>query len=278
MEWRPKSTEQLKNQREVVDEVLGIPIAPQELRTLSTYDIAYNVEYRARYQHYLAILRKQAQGEVTEETMRKAREHVTALNNLESYIAAHHSGEQSGLRGERQLTVFEDLQKFLEADGDAGYIKLPTGVGKTVIFAKLVEALGLRTLIVVPSKVLVTQTGNRVEEHTDTDYGHYYQESKDLTKPVTIITYHSLVNAVKGGQIDPRTVPLLILDEAHRALGEGRQETLRQFDGIKIGFTATPKFSEKHQVANILPTEIHSMELREAIEEALLCETRTVHA
>lgn len=40
-----------------------------------------------------------------------------------------------------QLDVFKDLEKFFEAGETRGYINLPTGTGKTVLFVELSKAL-----------------------------------------------------------------------------------------------------------------------------------------
>ncbi len=73
-------------------------------------------------------------------------------------------------------------------------------------------------------------------------------------------------------------MPLLVLDEAHRSLGEETVKVLEQFSGIKIGFTATDVFSREKKVGDVLEECIHTMSLREAIQEGALVTTQTIHA
>ena len=197
---------------------------------------------------------------------------LKGLNALDTYIAAHKTGETEILR-ERQIPIFEDLRDYIEKGGKAGYVKLPTGVGKTVLFTELIEALDFKTLIVVPTTPLVEQTEERLEEFApDLDVGKVYGYAKEHGRQVTIITYDSFVSQVRDGKINPDDYDCLILDEAHTALSEKRIDTVQQFKNtLQLGFTATPRYSEKKKVENLLPDEIHSMTIREAVEEGLLC-------
>lgn len=197
----------------------------------------------------------------------------TAISNLDQYIGRHYGGLDKKPLRERQMTVFEDMRNFLKDGQTEGYVKLPTGVGKTVLFTKFIEATGLRTLIVVPTTILINQTGERIEEFTEgLDVGKIYSQTKQFGKQVTITTYDSLIRNIKSGKVKPKDYELLVLDEAHMSLSQKRQEAVKKFmNAVKLGFTATPTYSEVRSVKNFLNTEIHSMSIREAVEEDLLC-------
>jgi len=272
---RIKTEDELQEQLKKANTVLGVAVEPQSWETLSLLEM--KEKYKVRLDAYMMALKAERSGIQDAEAFTRAREHVTALNNLDIYIEKN-KDKKEDVRDERHLSVYQDLQSFLEEGKNKGYIKLPTGVGKTVIFIRLIEALGLKTLIVVPTKVLVQQTGERLEEFTEVEYGMLYSNQKDFSSHAIITTYASLISNVKNNQIKPRDWPLVILDEAHRALGEETRATLERFDGIQIGFTATAVFSEDKSVATILPEIIHSMSLTEAIEEGALSTTQTIHA
>ncbi len=119
--------------------------------------------------------------------------------------------DNSPLR-KHQVAVFEDLEKFFEGDHRRGYIELPTGTGKTVLFVELAKALlntpeGAPTpniLVVTPTQDLVRQTigqagtkgfGGFASELTVRPY--YGESSMDdrqefTSADVGITTYHSL--------------------------------------------------------------------------------------
>ena len=274
---RKKDEEELAGQLRRSEEALGTDIVPpnsseQDALSLDISDI--QGKYKARYDAYLSALRAEHQGDVNTEEIARAKEWVTALNNLDSYIKEHESQDDPLLR-ERQFLVFKKIRDFLEAGKKKGYVKLPTGTGKTVLFAKVTESLGMKTMVVSPTIQILEQNAAEFEASTEAEHGMYYGKSKDLEKRVTNITYQSLVAAVKNGTIDPGDIPVLILDEAHRSLGEARSEAIAKFDGIQLEFTATPKFSKDRMLAS---EQIFSMDIRDAIEEGLACRTQTVHA
>lgn len=231
-------------------------------------------KFGARYQIYLQILRDQKTGRAatTEERARQTAI-VSALNNLDKYIVSHEQNKEPRTLRERQAKVFEDLRTFLEEGGTEGYVKLPTGAGKTVIFSEFVESTNLKTLIVVPSTILIGQTEEKLQKYAQgLDIGKIYSEAKEHGHHVTIITYQSLVTGVEKGSIKPEDYQMLILDEAHRALSEKRQNAIGKFNQhIKIGFTATPRFSDDKELSDLLNTEVHSMSIREAVEEGIMC-------
>lgn len=195
-----------------------------------------------------------------------------AVSNLNGYITAHYEDPSRGTLKTRQMTVFEDLRDTLRRGQTEGYVAIPTGVGKTVLFIEFVEATKLSTLIVVPTTILVGQTGDKFQEFApDVEIGMLYSRKHDLTKPVTITTYASLVRNINNGTLDPHLFQLLVLDEVHRSLSQKRKLAVIAFGkSIKLGFTATPVYSKDRQVANLLNTEVHKMSVREAIERDLL--------
>ncbi len=271
---RAKSPEELETQVNQVSEELAQeiiqPSKKEEILNMPLNEI--KEKFPARYEMYLKTLRTQkANIKLSEKEKSEMSEWLGVLNNLDSYIENHHINDDKTLR-ERQITVFEDMRDFLEEGGKDGYIKLPTGAGKTVIFSEFIEATGLKTLIVVPTKILIGQTEKKLEEFAeDLDIGKIYSDAKTQGKDVTIITYQSLVRGLENGTINPKDYKCLILDEAHTSLTEKRIEAVDKFKhAIRIGFTATPKYSEDKNVGQLLNTEIHNLEVKEAAEEGVI--------
>jgi superfamily II DNA or RNA helicase len=276
--FKPKSSEELENQFKKAQQVLGEKIYPPDTSSLDVSDISnLKMEYKTRYDAYISAIRAECRGELRTKEISYAKEWIQALNNLDSYIKDHESKDNPLLR-EKQFLVFKRIRDFLEQGKRKGYIKLPTGVGKTILFLKIAEALGMKTLVVSPSIVIMDQNAQETEEFTDSEFGKYYGKEKDLSKKITHITYHSLVNAIKEGKINPDDIPVAILDEAHESLGPERTQTVNQFKSLVIGFTATSEFSEEKKVSNLLPEEIFRMDLNDAIKEGLICQTQTIHA
>lgn len=272
--FRYKTEEELKDQVETVSNSLGERIIPSDVETsLDNLSIdQIKTKYPERYKIYIELLRKHKNNQDIEDVdLEKMSIWVKSLNNLDSYIELNnHSLHEKDAREKRQHTVFEDIRDSLERGETSGYIKLPTGVGKTVLFSRVVESLGLKSLIVVPSKILVSQTGEKLEEFTDVEFGKYFQESKDYSRPVTVTTYLSLIRGLQSGKIEPDKYGVIILDEVHKALGPKSAEAIEKFNCVKLGFTATPEYSRDKHVQDILEHEIHSMSIIEAVEEGLI--------
>ena len=83
---------------------------------------------------------------------------LTILNSLNGYILEYEKEISEDPRHPIQQEVFRALRDFVEQGYKEGYVKLPTGTGKTVLFKRFAESIGVRSLIVVPKNILVEQT------------------------------------------------------------------------------------------------------------------------
>lgn len=273
--FRPKTPAELEDQILDVSSELGEYIAPDTIEgDIVKKDLSdIQKKFSARYKIYLETLRDKKTGrEILPQEKARRTGVIRALNNLDRYLDTHAKDEKARTLRHRQVKVFSDLRNYLEEGGTEGYIKLPTGTGKTVIFSEFIEATKLKTLIVVPSTILIGQTEEKLQTFAQgLDIGKIYKDAKEHGHQVTIITYNSFVAGVENGTIKPEDFEMLILDEAHRALSEKRTEAVRKFQQhIKIGFSATPRFSDDKQLSDLLNTEIHGMSIKEAVNEGML--------
>ncbi|MSR68251.1 DEAD/DEAH box helicase [Candidatus Saccharibacteria bacterium] len=116
-----------------------------------------------------------------------------------------------------QLDVFYDLKKFFEDGGTRGYINLPTGTGKTVLFVEMIKALREsqsadsekpKILVVVPTKDLVHQTLGRTGEKgfgrfaPDLSVGSYFSDTSVEEKTrANIADYDVVVTTYRSFEI-----------------------------------------------------------------------------
>lgn len=239
--------------------------------------------YPKRYEWYLRSLRR-TEGETPEERehaeqeAHKYRVIVDALNRLDIAIMREHERGSAHPRDIDQIKTYEALRGFLEQGKNKGYLKLPTGYGKTVVFSRLMEALHLKALVVVPKQDLIDQTLEKLDDHAPSlDVGAYYADEKRWGADGTVITYdsfHNLLNEDKASAspIKPEDYDLVILDEAHRGLSDLRQQDVVRFEhAITLGFTATPEFNEEKKVEAILPEMIRELSMKEAADRGILC-------
>lgn len=268
-----KSQTELAKQVKEVSQILGEPIAQTSSfpEVLSLTPTQLQDQFPTRYRIYERTLTELRSGESPPSHDADIKI-LHALNSLDRYIKEHYQNEDRRTLRDNQMTVFEDMRDFLEKDGTEGYIKLPTGTGKTVLFIKLLEATGLKTLILTPTQILVDQTTDRMREFAQSvEVGKVYAHKKEYGRPVTISTYSSAVTGLRDGRLKADDYDLIILDEAHNSLSELRTDMVKKFPhATKIGFTATPYYYMDKQVKKLLPTEIHTMNVKEAVEEELL--------
>lgn len=127
---------------------------------------------------------------------------------MESEPTGHYTGE---FLREHQRTVFDETVEFLkDVENTSGYIELPTGTGKTVLFVELSKhvlessllednSLPNKILVVVPRVNLLHQTsGERYENKgfshfaEDISVSLFYGKEKETDGDVVIATYQSL--------------------------------------------------------------------------------------
>lgn len=270
--FRPKSQDELKGQLEIANRVVGSSLFPPTLgeTLLDLPQSELVTRFPLRYKTYLSALRYH-HGAV-DESLIGDRKIITALNNLDAYLKSHTENSKDQTLKPNQVKVLEALRDFLEQGSTQGYFKLPTAFGKTVIFTEFVEATSLRTLIAVPTKLLVDQTADKFKQFAEgVGVGRVYSDRKEYGRQVHVTTYDSLIADLAKGNITPEDFDLLILDEAHRSLSDKRANAVQSFkNAVKIGFTATPYRSDEKNVGHILDHEIYKVGIKEAVQGNLL--------
>src|SRR5919197_1949372 len=128
-------------------------------------------------------------------------------------------------------------------------VSLPTGAGKTVIFAHLVVARHARTLILVHRDELVHQTLDKlamVAQGTALDIGVIKAERDEHAGDVVVASVQTLRREARLQRL-ARTFGLVVVDECHHALPENSYGRILahvgadQDDGpLTVGYTATP--------------------------------------
>jgi len=223
------------------------------------------------------------------------------LRNLENYIA---DGKKADILYDHQKAIIKDTAEFLRSGNRRGYIEAPTGTGKTVLFVTLAEAFSYQAatppkiLVVTPTKDLVRQTlgGSRGDKGfagfaPHMSVGTFYSDTpaglRSLDAQVTITTYASLTKlaATPVTTIDEegtshtklinlvdQSFDIIFLDEGHKALGSSSRRIIADInpETLIIGFTATPDYHASRGLESLLPSMIHRLDLKEAIQLNML--------
>ncbi|MEO6776263.1 MAG: DEAD/DEAH box helicase family protein [Kofleriaceae bacterium] len=123
------------------------------------------------------------------------------------------------------------------AAGERGVIALPTGTGKTLTAIGAIAALGVATLVLVPTRVLLDQWARALGEAWPFPIGRL-GDGDHVVAPITVATYASAIGwAPRIGD----AFGLVVVDEAHHVGAWCPREV---FDMVvapaRLGLTATP--------------------------------------
>lgn len=231
------------------------------------------------------------------QTLTKGRKFLTMISGLGSYIAdqADEANRQGVPLRPHQQNVLRAFGNFLvygrrsgPLGAKSGLIEMPTGTGKTGVFANIVAALKheerpderIRVLVLVPTQIILDQTMGRHGERgfgkfaPHLNVGAYYQDEKDLDSDVVVMCNASFDRLMSQGKLPD--FDAVIVDEAHTVIGEAMGEKIREYcsDKLTIGLTATPEFDEERTVRDLFEHEIYKMDLIEAVRGGLLAPVR----
>jgi len=122
------------------------------------------------------------------------------------------------------------------ANGERGVVELPTGAGKTVLAVDAIAALGVPTLVVVPTIDLLDQWRRELETEFDVPVGQF-GGGKQEREAITVSTYDSAYLRAEdvGGDFG-----FVVFDEVHHLGGEGYRDAARLLAApARLGLTAT---------------------------------------
>jgi superfamily II DNA or RNA helicase len=178
---------------------------------------------------------------------------------------------------------FPDLRHYQKAaikkliDDGRGVVVLPTGTGKTVTAAKMLWSLGVKTLIVTPSKSIT----DMMEQVMTKFFGSGSVEvlntkTVKLKKAISVCNIQSLVKIAPGVFKD---VDCVVIDEFHHSAAETYQEVnLNHLKNVfyRIGLTATNFRNDGADIAleGVLSEVLYEYPVQTAIEEGYLTKPR----
>ena len=123
---------------------------------------------------------------------------------------------------------------------EASFYEMATGLGKTAMFGGILakklanserDGVSLNAAVVVPTRDLLEQTKKAIVKfapYTKEKIGFYGDRYKDLTHPLTIMTYDSWYDLSADGTIGSHNIDILVSDEAHRGTSERRVENISE--------------------------------------------------
>ena len=175
----------------------------------------------------------------------------------------------------------QQARESILQEWDKGILKtllvLPTGCGKTIVFAKVSEDCvrrGDRVLILAHRGELLEQAADKIatatglkcatEKAEETCRGSWYR--------IVVGSVQTLMREKRLGQFPADYFQTIIIDEAHHCISESYQRVLKHFPDAKVlGVTATPDRGDMRNLGEVFESLAYEYTLPKAIRSGYLC-------
>lgn len=159
---------------------------------------------------------------------------------------------------------------------------LPTGTGKTIVFAKVVEdrvRQGDRTLILAHRGELLEQAADKIYRATGLKCAVEKAQERALGSPyrVTVGSVQTLMRQARLNEIPRDYYQTIVVDEAHHAISNSYMRILDHFEDAKVlGVTATPDRGDLKDLGTLFDSLAYEYSLRDAIKDEYLSPIRAL--
>lgn len=174
----------------------------------------------------------------------------------------------------------QEAREAIFEQWDGGVLKtllvLPTGCGKTIVFAKVTEDCvrrGDRVLILAHRGELLEQAADKIRQSTglgcavekaeETCMGSWFR--------VVVGSVQTMMREKRLGQFPEDYFQTIIIDEAHHCISDSYQKVLNHFSSAKIlGVTATPDRGDMRNLGSYFESLSYEYTLPKAIKDGYL--------
>lgn len=175
-------------------------------------------------------------------------------------------------QSEAKAAIFEEWDKGVKRT----LLVLPTGCGKTIVFAKVTEDCvrrGNRVLILAHRGELLEQAADKIGKATGLGCATEKAEETCLGSwfRVVVGSVQSLTREKRLKQFPVDYFDTIIIDEAHHCLSDSYQKILDYFKGASIlGVTATPDRGDMRNLGECFDSLAYEYTLPKAIKAGYL--------
>ncbi len=174
----------------------------------------------------------------------------------------------------------EKIQKEFESGTSRQLIVLPTGSGKTILMAAIAKHYDKKVLILAHRGELLEQAKTKIKLYwPEADIGICKAQRNEIDHQIVIGSVQSCCRSKRLKQLREKDFDILMIDEAHHAAASTYQKIINalgfqskdiQKNKLLIGFTATPKRSDKKELGNTFDKITFSKSIEELIKEGYL--------
>lgn len=163
-------------------------------------------------------------------------------------------------------------------------VSLPTGCGKTIIFAALAKELNTHTLIVAHREELIRQAVDKIRMvWPEADAGVVMAEENDYTRQVVVASIQTASRPARLERLKTQDYRLLIIDEAHHAAAETYRRVAAELgfmeddrDKLLLGVTATAMRGDGVALGTVFQKITFERSIAAMIKAGYLCDLRGI--
>lgn len=181
-------------------------------------------------------------------------------------------------QSEAKISIFSEWNKGVKHT----LLVLPTGCGKTIVFAKVTEECvrqGDRVLILAHRGELLEQAADKIAKATgllcatekagQSCMGSWFR--------ITVGSVQSLMQEKRLSQFPSDYFQTIIIDEAHHCISDSYQKVLRHFSEAKVlGVTATPDRGDMKNLGSYFESLAYEYTLPKAIRSGYLAKIKAL--
>lgn len=177
-------------------------------------------------------------------------------------------------------------QKALEAVREAYRQKharvlvvMPTGTGKTVLFAEIARLAKGPVLVLAHRQELVQQACDKIGAWCDDVVAVEMADRREFTRPngqrpkIAVASIQSLQRRLKS--IPRDAFRIVVIDEAHHSTADTFREVIEHFHAYVLGVTATPERADGKRLGDIYSKVAFDYDLLTATEDGWLARIRS---
>ena len=158
-------------------------------------------------------------------------------------------------------------------------VVMPTGTGKTVLFAEIARLAKGPVLVLAHRQELVVQARDKIAAWCDDVVAIEMAQQREFTRPsatrpkITVASIQTLQRRLH--EIPRDAFRIVVIDEAHHSTADSFRAVIEHFDAHLLGVTATPERSDGARLGDVFSRVAFDYDMLTATEDGWLAPIRS---